>query len=340
MNVFKNKKFTLVHLLALSLIVALITFSATSNWESKKYDEQLSSINGAKCKFDIKRLQGLKYIRPLMFADDECESDDLSGIKLKVSQIINRYKTGGDLATASFYLRRYDNSDWTSLNDEEQFEPGSLFKVPVMVAILKMNEDNPGFLDKKVTCRKKYDVGKEVLYTTKSIEVGKSYTIRELLTYMIKYSDNNATALLQYNMSPQVFQKLFEDFGFKVPNFSDTSYYISVTEYSCFMNAIYNAAYLTIKDSEFAAELLTECNFNDGIVKGIPSKTPIAHKFGEAGNQSERQLHETAIVYLDNCPYLLTVMTKGKSNSTLSQVIAEISQAVYFELQGNAIKTL
>ncbi len=56
---------------------------------------------------------------------------------------------------------------------------------------------------------------------------------------------------------------------------------------------------------------------------------PIAHKFGESGTPIEMQLHESAIVYLKNKPYLLTVMTKGKDNKTLSKLIGEISAVTY-----------
>jgi beta-lactamase class A len=56
------------------------------------------------------------------------------------------------------------------------------------------------------------------------------------------------------------------------------------------------------------------------------------HKFGEAGNQFEKQLHETGIIYLNSNPYLLSVMTKGKDNAQLSKLIGEISAAVYLEM--------
>jgi hypothetical protein len=41
------------------------------------------------------------------------------------------------------------------------------------------------------------------------------------------------------------------------------------------------------------------------------------------------QLHESAIIYVKDKPYLLTVMTKGKDNKTLSKLIGEISSTVY-----------
>ena len=55
----------------------------------------------------------------------------------------------------------------------------------------------------------------------------------------------------------------------------------------------------------------------------------MAHKFGESGTPVDKQLHESAIVYLDKKPYLLTVMTKGKDNASLSKLICEISSIVY-----------
>jgi beta-lactamase class A len=339
MNFLKSKKFTFSHILIFSLIAAIVTYFITVFFDSKQSGNQLSSANGSACKVDVKRLNGLKYIKPIMFEDDECESDDLSALKFKVSQIIERYKANNDATTASFYLRKCDNSEWTSLNDAEKYRPASLLKIPVLMAIFKMNEDDPGFLNKRLKFEQKFDVSKNVAYRSKSIELGKSYTVKELLTYMIKFSDNNATLLLENNMKIDVFQKIFEDFGLPAFNPND-KYYITAKEYSFFMSAIYNASYLTIKDSEFAAELLTESDFKDGIVKGLPSNIPVAHKFGEAGNMIDKELHESGIIYLDNSPYLLTIMTKGRDNQKLSRLIADISQAVYLEMRNNKASTL
>lgn len=343
MSPLKTKKFTILHVVIVCTIAIGITFYLTDSWMSKKEEQQSSNNSGhsGMCKIDIKRLNGLKFIKPLMFADEECESDDLSGLKQRISDIINRYKTSQDVITASFFLKKTDNSDWTSLNDEELYQPGSLFKVPVLITILKMNELHPGFLNRSFTYNQKYEVDKNVAYTDKSIQFGKSYTVRELLDYMIRYSDNNATVLLEKNMDIAIFTKLFEDMGLKTPNANDANYFISVKEYSYFMRAIYNAAYLNIEDSEYAAELLTHCAFKDGIVKGLPAGTIVAHKFGESGDASAKQLHESAIVYLkDGSPYLLTIMTKGKDNQKLSQLIAEISQAVYLEMQNSGTSTM
>lgn len=341
MPFLNNKKFTLFHLVLFSLVLILVTFSITDFWLTKNSTNVLANKTSSySCKYDIKRMNGLKYIKPLMFVDDECESDNFEGIKQRIVEIINRYKANEGVTDASVYFREFESDDWMAVNEDVKYKPGSLFKVPVLITILKMNEDNPNFINKVVKYDKPFVIEKKVAYTSKTIQVGKSYTIKELLSYMIEYSDNNATVLLESNMNGEVFRKLFDLIGLKVPNLTDKEYLISPNEYSLFMRAIYNASYLTIKDSEYAAELLTHCNFKEGIMKGLPSGTIVAHKFGESGNLVEKQLHESAIVYLNSNPYLITVMTKGKDNNKLSQLIAEISQAVYLDLANGSTSTM
>lgn len=331
---FKNKKFTLVHILIFALLGCIATYGLTSFWKEKKFtEESAAAINSYTRNYQVKRMNGYKYVKPLMFVEDDNESEQLMGVKQNITAIIDRYKTLGDITAASVYLRVYGNSEWICINENEKFEPGSLFKVPVLLSILKQNEITPGFLNKKLVYNQRVDAGKNVAFASKTIQFGQSYTVRELLTYMIKYSDNDATILLEKNLEPKILQKLFSDFGLEVPNIYASQYLFTSRDYSLFMRAIYNAAYLSFEDSELAGELLGQCNFKDGILLGLPPNTRVAHKFGESGNQVEKQLHESAIVYLNHQAYLLTVMTKGGDNKKLSKLIGEISQTVYNEMR-------
>jgi beta-lactamase class A len=337
---FKNKRFSILHAIVLAILIAVITFATTSFWKERQFASKMSSTPSYTCNYNVKRMDGFKYIKPLMFVDEECESAGLMSIKQKLMGIIDAHKTAGDITNTSVYLREYSNNEWICINDNEKYDPGSLFKVPVLIAILKTAEDNPGFLNKSVTYNKPINTGKTIAYASKTIKLGQSYTIRELLTYMIKYSDNSATVLVEQNLNPKVLHKLFSVVGLEVPNIYASQYQFTTKEYSYFMRAIYNAGYLSSEDSELAGELLTQCDFKDGIVQGLPADIKLAHKFGESGSQNEKQLHESAIVYLKNKPYLLTVMTRGKDNKKLSQVIGEISQAVYNDMLNEANATL
>ena len=329
---FKNKDFSLLHIVFFSLLIAGITFGVTSIWNKKQFVAEYAAANTYTCNYNVKRMDGYEFIKPLMFVDEECESEPLLDLKQKLIGIIDRYKTVGEVTSASVYLREYNHNEWMCVNDADQFDPGSLFKVPVLIAILKQDELNPGFLNKTIIYNQKIDAGKNVAFPSKTIELGQSYTVKELLTRMIKYSDNNATILLEKNLNPKILQKLFSDVGLKVPNVYASQYLFTTTEYSYFMRAIYNAAYLSFDHSEYAGKLLSQSNFKEGILLGLPSGTKVAHKFGESGNQIDKQLHESAIVYLANKSYLLTVMTKGKDNKKLSQLMGEVSQTVYNDM--------
>jgi len=323
-----SKRFSLLQIITFSILISLVTSGSVYYVTSRKAAMTLAAASTPSyCNYNVKRMSGLKFVKPIMWVDQDCEADALAGTKKELNDIIERYKLNNGVIDASVYLR--SNTDWTSVNEDVKYEPGSLFKVPILIAALKREEEQPGFLNTRVLFDKAQTINKKVAFASKSIVIGQSYSVKELLTYMIKYSDNNATQLVQHCLNKYKFQQLFSDIGLEVPNLDSNQYLINAQDYSLFMRTIFNAGYLTIPHSEFAAELLSECDFKDGIVKGIPAGTKIAHKFGESGNDKERQLHESAIVYIGNSTYLLTVMTKGKDIKQLSELIGELSRTVY-----------
>lgn len=333
MSPILKKKIAFPYIIGSTLLAVLITFSVMSFVNNKKEAHYLSEIESSNsCNFSIKRLDGYRFVKPLMFVDNTDEEADLALTKQEINTLIENYKTNQGVISASVYLRDYEANGWMALNENEKYEPGSLFKVPILIAYLKMNEQYPGVLDKDLTFSQTFAIDKNVAYKSKTIQLGKSYKIKELLRYMIEFSDNNATALLNNNLNTEVLEKLFEDFGLQKPDVHAKNYYFTVKEYSIFIRSLYNASYLTIEDSEFAASLMSKSEFNDGIKKFIPKDVKIISKFGESGTNVEMQLHETAIVYLKNRPYLLTVMTKGKDNKSLLNLISEISKITFSNL--------
>lgn len=326
-----HQRVSLLLLLVALIVSNLITFT----FISKKYsaanrsDAGTNTMLSSGCGYNIKRLEGFNYIKPLLFVDDQYESDDMTQLKGTLNNLIENYKRDGLINSASVYLKEYNNNGWIGINLDEKFLPGSLMKVPELITYLKMEEMKPGTLDRVLTLNTKYVADKHPLYVSKSIQMGQSYTVRELLRYMIEYSDNEATSLLFDNMDKSVFKKVFTDFGMECPNLSAQNYPIGTKEYTYFMRSLFNASYLTIKNSEFATELLSKCNFTKGLVAGIPPGTKIAHKFGESGDPLEKHLSESGIVYLNSGPYTITIMTKGKEMEKLPEVIKQLSAAVY-----------
>jgi beta-lactamase class A len=296
--------------------------------------------NNASCSYAIKRLSGYNYIKPIMFVESECESEALGIVKHDVAALIDKYKSSGVINSASVYLKDYSDNSWFGINENEEYKPGSLLKVPELIAILKMSESNPAFLNKKITYDKPYAFGKMGLYLSKTLVLGHTYTVKELLYYMIAYSDNRATALLNANIDYKIFTKIFNDFGLKTPDWKAGDYPISARNYSLFMRSLYNACYLSKDNSELATQMLSQCDFNKGIKKGLPSDIKIAHKFGESGTNTEQQLHESALIYLKNKTYLVTIMTRGTNPLNLPIVIENISYTIYKGIEATNADTI
>ncbi|MFM7839941.1 MAG: serine hydrolase, partial [Chitinophagaceae bacterium] len=290
------------------------------------------------CRYNIVRLSGYKYIHPLMYAEPVCESDYLSPIKRDIESIITSYKVSGVIRSASVYLREFNNGEWITIDDQKRYSPGSLLKVPELITFIKMNESRPGLLDSRIVYDRPLVTNKTSTYVSKSIQLGKSYTIRELLHYMIAYSDNNATYLLNQFMDIPTFKKVFTDLGLKEPDMTAAEYGITAKEYSTFMKVLYNGSYLSLKDSEYCTELLSECDFKKGLVAGLPPECKIAHKFGEGGTSSNMHLGESGLIFANRSTYLLTVMTSGSEMEQLPQVIEAISKAVYSKMANHGTR--
>jgi len=299
------------------------------SWMTKKDAAPVVDNTIRTCGFSTMRLNGYQYIRPLLYNEKLCEADNLMPVKAEVENIVNSYKLSGVISSASVYIRQLNQGDWICTGENEMYNPGSLLKIPELITFMKMNEKNPGLLDQKIAYTTQLNLPKQAHYISKSIELGKTYTIRELLYYMISYSDNNATWLLNQRMDNNVFMKVFTDLGISKPDMTRNDIPITAREFSYFMRVLYNASYLSTDDSEFCTELLSHSDFDQGMLSGLPKGIQVAHKFGEAGDGVLAHFNESGIIYINKSPYLLTVMTKGKDEEKLPPVIGDISKKVF-----------
>ena len=197
----KNKTITAL-LVATSIVSSVVTYSICklSSQEPEKA-ENLNTVQTEQpqsnvCNYKIERLKGFKYIRPLVYAEPECEGAKYLPLKSQIQNKIDDYKKSNTLLSASVYLRGFNKGNWINVNPDEKFHPASLLKLGLLVTFLKMEEKNPGFLNTRLTFSDKQSETRIQTFNSKQIETGKSYSIKELLEYMVSYSDNNATNLL------------------------------------------------------------------------------------------------------------------------------------------------
>ncbi len=272
------------------------------------------------------RMQNYEFARPLLYYDVTSEDYRLAALKSRIETYIESKKHDNALTVASVYLRK--GGGWFSINKDEQFKPASMQKVPIMITYLKDAEKNPSLLDKSLYFDRHFGELPKQNVKVFSLQEHKNYPIRELLKYMIAYSDNDALNLLYQNMNNNTFRQLFVDLNLPVPDLEKDNYTIDVMDYAKFFRVLINATYLNNDLSELALKMLSESTYQDGIARNLGKDVKIAHKFGERGEGNVRELHEFGIIYKGRRAYILGIMTRGRDFKELSDVLAGISDIV------------
>ena len=278
-------------------------------------------------------------IKPLIGIEvgDKKDFEEYEPLLGKIQSVINTFKRAGKILSASIYYRDMESGHWTGIEENEKYAPASLYKVVLMIAVLKKAENEPNLLDKKILFVNSIEKEKP---DHEPLQNGQYYSVRELLEKLITFSDNDAKNLLHTVVPIDSVWNIFTDFGLTPPRIDETGDSMSAKDFSRFFRTLYSATYLNRKMSQRALEILTRTEFKNGIRDGIPESISIAHKFGyrrfdqptSAGVTNE--LHDCGIVYATKKPYFLCVMTKGTNPAHLSGFIQQVSKAVY-ENQNN-----
>lgn len=276
-------------------------------------------------------IEGL--INPLL----ECEMgrDTITSRKLdftpQLTDFVETLKKRENIENIGVYFRDLNNGPIVGINQDISFAPASLLKVSVLIAYLHWAEKTPAILDEQIIFSSPVNVGYQQQFAPAvPLEVGKTYSAKELLETMVKYSDNQALILLFKRLPKEYQGDLHLLLGVDPKLITDPTATLTVRQYSIFFRILFNASFLSRINSEYALNLLTQTSFVDGLRAGVPAHVLVAHKFGERkiGNGAQ-QFHDCGIVYYPKHPYLLCVMTRGNDVPDLIGSIQQVSDFVY-----------
>ena len=296
-----------------------------------------------KMSFIERREGGYKYINPLLecdIAETVLRNKDLHSFKHKIEAFLNSERVKNKNVVTSVYYRELNDGLWFSIGDTEKFVPASLRKLPLMIALLKQAEKskNGNFLDRPVTFELTQDHNaKQNIKPSQTMIPGQDYTIRDLIYRMIVYSDNNAFSLLTKVVDFAELDLVYPRLRMLNPQATQDDQFLSIQTYASFFRMLFNATFLSKELSEWALEVLTRTEFTAGIVSGIPTGIPVAHKFGEKSDAETglAQLHDCGIIYYPQNPYLLCIMSKGPNFEILDDTIRGVSRVVFDEIDSH-----
>ncbi len=309
-----------ISLIILALVVGII-LGYNFNKNQNPINKQTRAIRENDAKYE--------FINPILASGDSEALRSFKDLPELYDNYIKQNVNNGNITQASVYYRELKSGEWTGLNENDKYAPASMYKVAVMIAVLKKAITSPHLLTDKVTVTQK---GERV-----------TVTVPQLVYAMIVVSDNEAKDILESILTPAERQKVFFDFGLTPPHDDDIGDTISPKEYSLFFRVLYNANYLGHELSNKALEILTQTTFKDGLVAGTPNQIKVAHKYGyrefKNNNTTPAELHDCGIVYTKN-PYFICIMTKGKDHTKMAKVIAGLAQITYQYNRGNLLSNL
>jgi len=261
---------------------------------------------------------------------------ELSPFRTDLERRVTGILAAREAEVISLYFRDLDNGPWYGINEDQLFTPGSLLKVPTIIACLKQAELDPAFLRKGIRYEGLPDKeGIGAFPTEVTLQKGRTYTVGELIEHVAAYSDNYAVALLDAVVDRGVLTRIFRDLGFEPQLVAEPLQraLISTNNYGHLFRVLYNASYLNQEMSEKALEYFSRSTYRDGLVAGVPPGTVVSHKFGvfteSVAGRPVVQLHDCGIVYHPRRPYFLCIMTRGGDEASQAAVISSLSRFVY-----------
>ena len=328
---FKYVLFSCIFVVAAIFLLA-VGFVAGTFISSQKYSSFLGSIslkreNDPTYPF-VHQIVGISTPEPAPAGQFGSLTKKIQGVFNDNKNILSRY---------SVYFRDQTNGFWVGINENDNYDPASMLKVALAIGAYKESENNPNFLGQSFVYTSQLAALNTGAFDSPSeLRVGKSYTIGDLVEKMIVDSDNGAKDAIGNAVDSKIMDDVYNYLSITIPT-DNSNYTISAKKYTAFFRALYNGVYLNKEDSNKLLDMLGRTNFDDGLVAGVPTNVPVSHKFGEHVNTSDNtvgavELHDCGIIYESSNPYVLCVMTQGKDESDLADVIAAVSKVVYQEV--------
>ena len=256
--------------------------------------------------------------------DSNVESSDAvlhySGLREILESEIERF---GAKENTGFFLQDIRTGAWLGVKEREGFNPASLLKIPLMMAMLKKVKLDEISLDSTLEITEE-DLDKN---SGRLHEKGVGYkmTVWDFIEEMILSSDNTAKNVLKRQLNDAELNSVFAHVGIPNPYSQSGDSLVTPRGYTRLFKSLYYSSYLSPELSEKALEITTDTKMENLISAGIPYEIQVAHKYGERSNG----LSDCGIVYHPQNAYFVCAMTRDMEIPQARDLIVSLSKIVY-----------
>jgi beta-lactamase class A len=318
------------------LIILIISLTFSIIWNIIHYQKNTAP------EADFKKCSS-QY--PLISSELDCGTinekiEQVEDIDKKIEDLTNKEEQAHNAQQISVFFRDLNSRRWFGVNENVNFYPASLAKLPMAMMFYKTAEVNKKILDIPLAISAeniKTNEGQHYI-PQESLENGKFYPIKELLRRILIFSDNAPIDPLM-RASDSFRTSILTDLGiFFEPESAkdeDGSWNINAKNYANLFRILFNASYIRPEYSNEILDQLSQSTFKNALAAGVPEGIRVAHKYGEMSHldaksqQKSLILNDCGIIYKKDHPYILCIMTQGDKLEELERIIREISKTVY-----------
>lgn len=324
-------------LFACALILAVMVALVLGGCQGKTEDSAGSNVDFEQAVAED------EVVQPEAEAEDELieepapevQAEDFSSLEAQVQAIVSRYDSTGADTAVTFELVGGRRGGF-QINGEGTLAAASMIKLAVLATLFDEIEAGNISLDQSLTATSENVVGG----AGTGISTGQTFTVRQLASKMISYSDNTASNMLVSLMGIDKINahakemglaQTFLDHKFMTPNPSRDNE-ISTNDLAKVLSLIAEDELGSAELSEMAQEFLLAQYDREALAKGLTGGMRLGNKTG-----SLAYARNDAGILFDpegNPVAVLAVMTNNMGEGSANKMMSEIATAVCNELVG------
>lgn len=241
-------------------------------------------------------------------------------LKPRIEAEIQKYGAENNIG---FFLQDINTGAWMGINEREGFNPASLLKIPIMLAVLKKVELSEMTINNPLEIiEEDLDENAGELYQKGA---GYQMPVWNFIEEMMLSSDNTAKNVLKRQLSGAELNSVFAHVGIPNPYAPSGDSLVTPRGYTRLFKSLYLSTYLPPDLSEKALEITTDTEMENLLSAGIPYEIQAAHKYGERPDG----ISDCGVIYHPQNPYYLCVMTKDLEIPKAKELIINLSKMVY-----------
>lgn len=310
------------------VIIILVGIIATNyyNKQDKNHCENYINSDGTVCLLSPRVYTGM--ITPesyLLFNFEPLKKDVQSYINKKNQNI-------------SVYVLNIRDGASFGIDEDEQYEPVSLIKLPVAMIILKKVEEGKLSLDTILEIK---DSDRDKTSGRLYSQPITSLPVLDLLHYMLSESDNTAYWVLKRQVTDEDLARLtkYLDYYKDVHLNNSRVYDLTPKNTGNLFMSLYLSTFLNSENSEMILLFLTKTTFDIHKHAKLPDNVVVSQKYGYYDLNNKQLLHSCGIMYIQDSRIFYCIMTKNLDWDQASESIGEVVNKIYnFVIESKKLK--